>query len=235
MFFTLCARSLDYCPPVDITFGDFLRAMITADRDFYPNDTDGVRDALMQAFRLRGIVAEDAAYFSEDSLCWPELEPSRLPVPDLVFGDPNGLSREEQKKNGDLLRSWATAHAKILGFDPDPKLEIKVPSFHPMFRVAQDGALKIEMVVEMVQTWSEKTSGVTGVPMPMRGGVTLIIAKPPIHENKRRDPHVRYAIAKHLTDERAQRVRTTLAASDVATTSAGGRLTINFGLIHGGA
>jgi hypothetical protein len=232
MFFTLCARSLDYCPPVDITFGDFLRAMMTADRDFYPNDTDGVRDALMQAFRLRGIVAEDATYFSEDSLCWPELEPGRLPVPGLVFGDPNGLSREEQDANGELLRAWATTHAEMLGFKPGP---IDVPSFHPMFRVAQDGTLKIEMVVEMVQTRPDKTSGVSGVPMPMRGGVTLIIAKPPIHEGKRRDPHVRYAIAKHLTDERAQRVRTTLAASEVAATGAGGRLTINFGLIHGGA
>ena len=28
-FFRLCARALDYCPPVDVTFGDFLRALIT--------------------------------------------------------------------------------------------------------------------------------------------------------------------------------------------------------------
>ncbi|HMG46371.1 MAG TPA: hypothetical protein VK614_02795 [Allosphingosinicella sp.] len=236
MFFTLCARSLDYCPPVDITFGDFLRALMTADRDFYPDDTDGVRDALMQAFRLRGIVAEDASYFSEDSLCWPELEPGRLPVPGLLFGDPNGLSREEKNKNGDLLRAWATANAGTLGFDADAAAPIEVPSFHPMFRVGQDGTLKIEMVVEMVQTRpDEMASGVTGVPTPMRAGVTLIIAKPPIHEGRRSDPHVRYAIAKHLTPERAQRVRTTLAASEVAAKGAGGRLTINFGLIHGGA
>ena len=26
LFFQLCARALDYCPPVDLTFGDFLRA-----------------------------------------------------------------------------------------------------------------------------------------------------------------------------------------------------------------
>jgi hypothetical protein len=236
MFFTLCARSLDYCPPVDITFGDFLRALMTADRDFYPHDTDGVREALMQAFRLRGIVAEEAVSFSEDSLCWPELDPERLPIPGLIFGDPNGLSREEKDANGDLLRTWAAANAATLGFDPDPAVKIEVPSFHPMFRVAQDGALKIEMVVEMVQTRADhKGSGVTGVPVPMRAGVTLIIAKPPIREGRRRDPHVRYAIAKHLTPARAQRVRTTLAASEVATTGAGGRLTINFGLVHGGA
>lgn len=234
MFFTVCARSLDYCPPVDITFGDFLRALITADRDFYPNDTDGVREALMQAFRLRGIIAEDAAYFSEGSLCWPELDSGRLKVSGLVFGDPNGLSRAEQDRNGALLRAWALANAATLGFDPG--IEIEVPSFHPMFRVAQDGTLKVEMVVEMIQTRPDETaSGVTAQPFPMRAGVTLIVARPPIHEGRRSPPYVRYAIAKHLTPAREQRVRTTLAASEIATQGAGGRLTINFGLIHGGA
>ena len=32
-FLNICIRALDYCPPVDIRFGDFLRAMITADFD----------------------------------------------------------------------------------------------------------------------------------------------------------------------------------------------------------
>ena len=233
MFFTICARALDYCPPIDITFGDFLRALITADRDFYPDDTDGVRDALMEAFRLRGIVAEDASFFSEGSLCWPELDPQRLPVPGLLFGDPNGLTHDEQQKNGDLLRSWARREAATLGFNP--KLPIEVPSFHPMFRLAQDGTLKIEMVVEMIQTHAEDLGGgAGGVPVPLRSGVTLIIGKPAIHEGTRRDPHVRFAIAKHLTPEREQRLRTTLAAGDVASRGAGGRLAINFGLIHGG-
>ncbi len=36
MFFTVCVRALDYCPPVDITFGDFLRAVVTADFDLHP-------------------------------------------------------------------------------------------------------------------------------------------------------------------------------------------------------
>src|SRR5262249_52308599 len=31
---SVCIRALDYMPPVDITFGDFLRALITADYDF---------------------------------------------------------------------------------------------------------------------------------------------------------------------------------------------------------
>lgn len=30
---TMCIRALDYCPSVDITFGEYLRAVITADID----------------------------------------------------------------------------------------------------------------------------------------------------------------------------------------------------------
>ncbi|MEA3001926.1 MAG: hypothetical protein QOH81_714 [Sphingomonadales bacterium] len=232
MFFTVCARSLDYCPPVDITFGDFLRALITADRDFYPNDTDGVRDALMQAFRLRGIVAEDAAYFSEGSLCWPEIEAGLLPVPGLQFGDPNGLTRDEQDHDGDLLRKWAKDHAHILGFDEEP--DIEVPSFHPMFRVGQDGSLKVEMVVELIQTRADEAMSSAG-PVPLRSGVTLIVARPPSEGRKRHDPYVRYAIAKRLDAPREQRLRTTLAASEIARQGPDGRITIDFCLIHGGA
>src|SRR5688500_20038961 len=36
-------------------FGDFLRAMITADYDLVPGDRHGYREALIEAFRLRGI------------------------------------------------------------------------------------------------------------------------------------------------------------------------------------
>src|SRR5262249_7808051 len=33
----ICIRALDYCPPVDITFGEYLRAVVTADRDLVPD------------------------------------------------------------------------------------------------------------------------------------------------------------------------------------------------------
>ena len=37
----MCIRAIDYCPPVDITFGDFLRGVITADLDVAPEDEGG--------------------------------------------------------------------------------------------------------------------------------------------------------------------------------------------------
>jgi hypothetical protein len=37
-FLALCIRAIDYCPPVDITFGEYLRALITGDRDLVEDD-----------------------------------------------------------------------------------------------------------------------------------------------------------------------------------------------------
>lgn len=66
----MCIRALDYCPPVDITFGDYLRAIITADTDLYSEDELGYRIAFIEAFRRRGIYPRDIKTLSEQSLCW---------------------------------------------------------------------------------------------------------------------------------------------------------------------
>lgn len=51
----LCIRALDYCPPLDLTFGDYLRAIITADFDMVAEDSYGYRVAFIEAFQKRGI------------------------------------------------------------------------------------------------------------------------------------------------------------------------------------
>ena len=66
----VCIRALDYCPPVDINFGDYLRAIITADRDLVPLDDRGYRVAFISAFRDRGIFPQGIAHLAEDSLVW---------------------------------------------------------------------------------------------------------------------------------------------------------------------
>ena len=232
-FFGICARALDYCPPVDITFGDFLRALITADIDLHPDDPDGVRDALMQSFRLRGIVPEDALYFSEGSLCWPRLaEDAMPPIEGLVFGDPNGLTPEEKARDAKVLHDWATANAKQLGFDPERP--ITVPSFHPMFRIQQSGKLATDMVVELIQATSAPLyPGMEGSSeaFALRGGVTLIVERPSILEDVRQPPRVRYAIGKHISPRREARQRAALTAGAGVTKT--GR--IDFAQIHGGS
>jgi len=67
----MCIRALDYCPPVDINFGDYLRALITADSDLVPDDDQRYRVAIIEAFRRRGIYPTDVRTLSVDSLRWP--------------------------------------------------------------------------------------------------------------------------------------------------------------------
>jgi hypothetical protein len=67
----MCIRALDYCPPLDITFGDYLRAIITADSDLVPDDDLGYRIAFIEAFRRRGIYPRSVRTLSIDSLRWP--------------------------------------------------------------------------------------------------------------------------------------------------------------------
>jgi hypothetical protein len=272
-FFQLCARALDYCPPVDITFGDFLRALITANLDLKGDEGADVRDALMQAFRVRGIFPENAAFFSQDSLCWPRVpkwsdSPAKGALPPveamltdpktgeknltaLVFGDPNGLIKEEGDINGRVLRQYAEENAARLGFDPDPSLppEFKpyAPSFHPVFRIAADGSLRTDMVVELVQTrrvFFDKRMPRAGS-FPFRAGVTLIISAPEItvdadtNKRVRGKAEVRYAIGKPMEHadggrQEAQRQYNLALGLANGNTEDPNHFQVNFGLLHQG-
>lgn len=66
----MCIRAIDYCPPVDVTFGDYMRALITADYDLVPDDDRKYRVAIIESFRRRGIYPRDVRTLSEESLRW---------------------------------------------------------------------------------------------------------------------------------------------------------------------
>jgi hypothetical protein len=70
----MCIRALDYCPALDITFGDFLRAIITADVDLVKNDSKNYRVAFIEAFKKRGIFPDKLKVLSVESLTWGDLD-----------------------------------------------------------------------------------------------------------------------------------------------------------------
>jgi hypothetical protein len=70
-FLHVSIRALDYCPPFDITYGDYLRALVTADYDMVPSDKFGYRVALIESFRRWGIVPDGLKALSEEQLRWP--------------------------------------------------------------------------------------------------------------------------------------------------------------------
>lgn len=58
-------------PPVDITFGDFLRGVITADLDYAPEDKEHFRIVFIESFREWGIHPRGVSSMGVDALAWP--------------------------------------------------------------------------------------------------------------------------------------------------------------------
>ena len=95
-FLLMCIRALDYCPPVDLTFGDYLRALITADHDLVPSDPWGYRVAIAESFRRRAILPENIPTFGEETLLWRRPEDGEA---DKLFQD----SRQELERLDELI------------------------------------------------------------------------------------------------------------------------------------
>lgn len=67
----MCIRALDYCAPVDITFGSFLRGIVTADLDFAADDRASYRLVFVESFREWGIYPRGVSSMGIDALAWP--------------------------------------------------------------------------------------------------------------------------------------------------------------------
>ena len=82
----MCIRALDFLPPVDVTFFDYLRALVTADYEVASNDTYNYRVAFVEAFARRGIfpgehdeqVLEGPRALSADTIRWPSFRTEEL-------------------------------------------------------------------------------------------------------------------------------------------------------------
>jgi hypothetical protein len=194
----ICIRSLDYCPPVDIQFGDFLRALVTADREVAPSDDMGYRAALIDSFCARGILPEGVASYSEESLSWPKFSgkgpeaenPNFLRIwDDLHALESHPDSRRERRL---YQRLWmkATRFSEKIGLSGGYRTYVQ--SANLLHRVQPDGSLQRQVVVEVIQTRE-------GVPIfpdepdrgsfDFRGGATLLIS---------RQGKVRYSIVKPI-------------------------------------
>jgi len=207
-FLNICIRAIDYMPVVDITFGDFLRAIITADNDLVEDDRYGYRVALIDAFRSRGIVPEGVSSYSEESLLWrpPEAPAgSRLPVCSGLRFDASlsggAEESEEQRKqyweqvkqNKEILTRFSNENRGMLGLSADSNVTSLPPRFNKVHRVGPDGGLRLDVVCQLIQQTDVPID--PGDPASPKfkfvGGTTLIL-----------DQHgaIRYAIEKPLGD-----------------------------------
>ena len=175
-FLTMCIRAFDYLPPVDVFLGDFLRAIVTADKELVPEDTYGQRAAIIEAFRRRGIYASGARSLAEESLIWERPDRPLDCLPTIIVNAFTGRAQafrrirpeEGERTSSDGLNQAARAaliryahqNARALRLTPDRRVEIS--SLRHSFRVAPDGQLVVEIIVQMVQrTAAGRSRGVT--------------------------------------------------------------------------
>lgn len=136
---TMAIRALDYAPPTDITFRDYLSALLTIDREVVPDDSRyGYRGALLKNFKAFGIRPSEHAERGDGTwkLCDAELNYGRSRFDSLV------RDREE------VFRFlWENREKLDLG----KKGYIEVQSVRPATRVGPDGFILRETVAEYVQ------------------------------------------------------------------------------------
>ncbi len=210
----MCIRALDYCPPVDITFGDYLRALITADRDIVPDDPRGYRVAFVAAFRDRGIYPSGVRHLSPGNLIWesPPLPLANLPAilsqMKLTWNLDNDRrsAYEVSQLNAAIFHGWLVSPKQVsdeelavLGFvrkaQPMTIGNVKgvvrgleVHSVRPARRIGPDGQSRTDLIVEITQTFKPNADQ-GGL---YRGGCTLIID---LETNA-----VRYCVRKRVTN-----------------------------------
>jgi hypothetical protein len=197
-FLEMCIRAIDYCPPVDIQLGEFLRALITADRDLVAEDPWGYRDALIDAFAAHGIYPPGVGQLSEDSLVWRPPERSVPPIEALHFanlrfqGDPS-LPADPSELTRQASVLWDVVNEPynrpVFGLEgPDSADPPVIESIRTSRRVGPDGELLFDLVAEVTQ---RRIVGVGNQTAKFFGGSTVILG--PRGE-------IRYVIAKRVGD-----------------------------------
>jgi hypothetical protein len=141
---TMSIRAIDYCPPTDITFSDYLSALLTIDREVVPDDSRyGYRQALKKNFAAYGIEPDkDAGEDGTWERCDQEFVYSRSHFDSML--------RDE----AEVFRFiWENREA----LEIDSNGYIEVQSVLPSHRIGPDGFILRETVAEYVQIMTLKT------------------------------------------------------------------------------
>jgi len=195
---TMCVRGLDYCPPVDQTFGEYLRAVITADQDMFPDDPRNYRVAIVEAFRRRGLYPRDVRALSAENLRWrgpdnDEYRPSAKLVSMLTMLREHASTQLYERSREELFRQeretrlvihdWLEAHfrddpdgqqdADFLGLDRSRSFQVH--SAHFAARPAPSGVV-IQLIGQLLQegTIPVDDADPESAKMRFEGGSTII-------------------------------------------------------------
>jgi hypothetical protein len=154
-------RAFDYLPVVDVTFGDVVRAIVTADVALHPDDTQHLRSRLVEALRRRGIYPSGVASLTAEALVWPRsstgltLDEEGVDLPGIILSSTQNLDPSSRPSGLGLdafaggLQQWGRRHALKLGLDPDAPIQLR--GVHVAYREAADRQPRPEVVVQFGQ------------------------------------------------------------------------------------
>lgn len=135
---TMAIRAIDYCPPTDIWFSDYLSALLTVDREVVPDQGKyDYRKALLRNFNGYGI--KQASGTSGDGT-W------RLFDQRLIYGRNHFDSMLRDRE--EVFR-FLWENRRVLKVREDTYLEVQ--SVRPCIRIGPDGFVLHETVAEYIQ------------------------------------------------------------------------------------
>ena len=136
---TMAIRAIDYAPPTDLQFCDFLSALLSADRETVPDDRKyGYRQILRSCFGNYGM--HPASNTDEDG-AWPLINESRLRY-DRVH-----LQALMQEPDEAFRFLWE--NKEVLGLHPDARTIVE--SVRPCMRLGPDGFILRETIATYTQ------------------------------------------------------------------------------------
>lgn len=132
---SMLIRAIDYTPPVDFEFADFLDAVLLSDQEVAPDDEHKYRETLKSAFEAYGLRPR----------AWPQA-PSVVPVDSYTYRDFNYVALRSEPE--EVFR-FLWENADVLGIDQSYYL--KVEDVVPSARIGPDGFVVVESVADYVQ------------------------------------------------------------------------------------
>jgi hypothetical protein len=135
---TMAIRALDYCPPLDLEFGDFLAALLTVDAEVVPDDDRyDYRKVIRETFASYGIEPPEGRTDSDG--CWlPFTQHDRI-----LYHKTNSDSMLRDRE--EVFR-FIWENRAVLGIDD--RAYAQVLSVRPSLRFGPDGFLLRESVCE---------------------------------------------------------------------------------------
>lgn len=142
---TMAIRALDYCPPVDLTFGAYLSALLTADMEVSPDDTRfSYRTLLQKVFASFG-VNPSALRTDPETGCWNEFDQTT----NVVYYRNHFESMLHDK---DEVFRFLWENRRVLNIDDRGYL--RICSVRASVRQGPDGFFLRETICEYVQVSS---------------------------------------------------------------------------------